>query len=160
MVSTSWGNTLLKQNMPEQAILHLTEGFNIEKRLGNNRGLGIVTPILCRALQQVGKQNEAIQTCNQAINIAPRNNRLLKLKSNLESPVVTKEGIIKCIITKDSGYLFGFIKPNDGSKDIYFRDKYVGKELILILKEGLSVISEIEETPRGPRAKRVWRDEE
>jgi len=163
MVSTSSGRALLKQNMPEPAISHLEEGFEIDRQLRNKRGLGIVTPILCRALQEVGREGDAIEICDHAIKIAPRNHRLLQLKIDIEykgSKNPKKRGSIKCVIQKESGFRFGFIVPDDGSKEIYFGENQVERALLPKLRNGLRVVAEIEIAPRGPRARRVWGDDD
>jgi len=161
MVLTSWGRTLLENNMPEQALIHLKEGFAIDEKLKNKRGLDIVTPILSRALQRIGQNEEAVLICDRAINIAPRNNRLLKLKQHIETfhasaKVIKKKGVIKIILQQQSGFRYGFITPEDNGDDIYFGESQVTSELLPILKKGIAVVAEIELLDRGPRAKRVW----
>ncbi|MBN2443610.1 MAG: cold shock domain-containing protein [Spirochaetales bacterium] len=151
--------------MPEQAINHLKEGFAIDKSLGNKRGLGMVVPILCRALQKANRRDEAVEICAQAVKIAPRNKHILKVKNELESfskpkgKGEIKKGVIKCILQKESGFRFGFIIPADGSGDIYFGESQIPKKIMPLLVEGLPIVVEIERAERGPRVIRVWLDE-
>lgn len=167
MVLTSWGQALLSCKMPEKAIEQLNASFSIDLKLKNKRGLEIVTPLLCRTLQQISKNEEANLILDQAIKIAPRNKRLLKFKKELQNNFSNsvpsheiKEGVIKRIINKETGFRFGFIVPDDESMDIYFGETQVAKDLRSKLEVGLRVLSEIEVTSQGPRAKRVWTEED
>ena len=67
-------------------------------------------------------------------------------------------GHIKRVIRILSGYLYGFILPDDGCEDIYFGENQVDAALLSRLAEGLDVNVEVEKTARGPRARRVWQN--
>ncbi len=55
----------------------------------------------------------------------------------------------------DNGY--GFIKPDDGSKDVFFHAQSVVDGLFDELKEEERVSFDIEEGPKGPAAANVRR---
>ncbi len=50
---------------------------------------------------------------------------------------------------------FGFIKPDDGGKDVFFHAQNVVDGLFDELTEGQKVTFEIEQGPKGPAAKDV-----
>ncbi len=56
---------------------------------------------------------------------------------------------------KDNGY--GFITPDDGSKDVFFHAQAVVDGIYDELTEGDKVSFEIEQGPKGPAAKDVRR---
>ncbi len=56
---------------------------------------------------------------------------------------------------KDKG--FGFIKPDDGGKDVFFHAQNVADNMFDELNEGDKVSFEIEQGPKGPAAKDVRR---
>ncbi len=55
----------------------------------------------------------------------------------------------------ENGY--GFIQPDDGSKDVFFHAQSVVDGLFDELKEGEKVSFDIEEGPKGPAAANVRR---
>jgi cold shock CspA family protein len=66
--------------------------------------------------------------------------------------------MIKRLIQKPAGYLYGFIAPDDESEDIYFGEESIGKNLLPNLVEGARVRAEIELSARGPRARLIFQD--
>jgi CspA family cold shock protein len=52
---------------------------------------------------------------------------------------------------------FGFIQPDDGSKDVFFHASNVADGMFDELAEGEKVTFEIEEGPKGPAAKDIRR---
>ncbi len=52
---------------------------------------------------------------------------------------------------------FGFIKPDDGGKDVFFHAQNVVDGLFDELAEGEKVTFEIEQGPKGPAAQDVRR---
>ncbi len=52
---------------------------------------------------------------------------------------------------------FGFIKPDDGGKDVFFHAQNVVDGLFDELAEGEKVTFEIEQGPKGPAAQNVRR---
>jgi CspA family cold shock protein len=53
----------------------------------------------------------------------------------------------------DKGY--GFIAPEDGSKDVFVHHSAISGEGFKSLAEGAKVEYEVEDGPKGPQAKRV-----
>jgi cold shock CspA family protein len=81
-------------------------------------------------------------------------------KQYVVNPQATiKVGLIKRLVRNYAGYLYGFITPKDGSKDIYFGENETHPSLISLLTEGYEVKAEVEQSARGPRARRVWKSE-
>lgn len=162
MVNFSWGKTLLKHNKPQQAINKLKASFGINEDLQIVHGMRIVTPSLIRALVTIGQEAKAQEYCRRALKVAPGDKRLLRLQEQLsQKRIVTdrtelKTGHVKRLIRNLSGYLYGFIVPDDGSEDIYFGEDYVDPATLLHLTEGMAVVAEVEVAARGPRARRVW----
>jgi cold shock protein len=56
---------------------------------------------------------------------------------------------------RDEGY--GFIKPEDGSKDVFFHASSVVDVTFEELKEGDAVTFDVEQGPKGPAAANVKR---
>jgi CspA family cold shock protein len=56
---------------------------------------------------------------------------------------------------RDEGY--GFIKPEDGSKDVFFHASSVVDVAFEELKEGDVVMFDVEQGPKGPAAANVRR---
>ena len=155
MVHTAMGNALLSHGDIEEAAVELRKGFEIDEGLKNRRGMGIVTPKLTESLVRLGRREEALAYCQRALAIVPKNKRLLALHDRLSSEAVLKRGSVKCVIRHPRGYLYGFIAPDDGSPDIFFREGYVDPDTLSRLAEGVRVEVEVEQASRGPRAKNV-----
>jgi len=50
---------------------------------------------------------------------------------------------------------YGFISPDDGSKDVFVHHSSIQSEGFRSLKEGDAVEFEVEESPKGPQATNV-----
>jgi len=155
MAHTAMGKALLSHGDIEEAAVKLSKGFEIDEGLKNRRGMGIVTPVLIQTLVELGRRDEALTYCQRALAIAPKNRRLLKLRDQLSSEAVLQQGSVKRVILHPRGYLYGFIVPDDGSPDIYFREGYVDPDTLSRLAEGVRVEVEVEQGPQGPRAANV-----
>ena len=152
MVCFGIGKAFLSHGDIEKAALKFCKSFEINEALRNRQGVGIVAPTLSRALVKLGRRDEALTYCQRALAIAPKNRRLLELCDQLSSEAVLKQGLVKCVIRHPRGYLYGFIVPDDGSPDIFFREGYVD---LSELAEGVRVEVEVEQVPKGPRARNV-----
>jgi tetratricopeptide (TPR) repeat protein len=152
MVHTSLGNAFLSHGAVEEAAVELRKGFEIDEDLENRRGLGIVTPMLAEALLKLGRSDEAVSCCQRALAVAPRSQRLLQLQKQLSAKTALKQGSVKRIIRSPKGHRYGFVTPDDGSPDIYFREGFVE---VSGLAEGARVEVEVEQGPKGPRARSI-----
>lgn len=56
---------------------------------------------------------------------------------------------------RDQGY--GFIKPEDGSKDVFFHASAINGATFDDLKEGDEVMFDVEAGPKGPAATNITR---
>ena len=65
---------------------------------------------------------------------------------------VVVQGTVKRVLRHQRGYVYGFITPDDGGADVYFREGYVG---VSGLVEGVRVEVEVEQAPQGRRARGV-----
>jgi CspA family cold shock protein len=161
MVLTNMGKALAAERRNEEAAEEYRKGFKIDLELKNQRGLKIVTPALIKTLQQLNRQEEALECCRQALAVAPNDRTLLGIRKRLsaapaERPrALVKQGVLKRILTHQKGYRFAFVAPDDKSPDIYVREGRVGSINFSNLCEGLAVEVEIEQGPQGPRALRV-----
>jgi CspA family cold shock protein len=63
-------------------------------------------------------------------------------------------GVIKTIIVEKN---FGFITPEDGSKDIFFHATSLKDVEFSALKQGDAVSFDVEDSEKGPRAVNVVR---
>lgn len=83
MVHTSFGRALIRTDR-EAAVRELREGFELDAALKNRKGVGIVAPVLIETLRDLGRRDEAMEICTRALAIAPADERLLRLKRELE----------------------------------------------------------------------------
>ena len=160
-VHTAMGKALLAHGNLEQAAVQLGKGFEIDVRLENRLGLGIVTPKLVKALVSLGRNNDALAYYQRALAISPHNQHLLKLRDQLSprqpkiAETVIKRGKVKPIRRNAKGERYGHITPNDGSRDIYFREEVIAPDCFSKLTDGTLVEVEVEETPQGSCARSI-----
>ncbi len=158
MAHTSFGRALLSHGKVEAAVVELRRGFVIDEELGNPRGVGVVGPMLVRALLKQGAHEEALEFCERALAVAPKNDRLLELREQLTSQSGTLDGILKTrgtikrIIPRAAGYLYGFIIPEDGREDVYFHGADVEPDSLSRLAQGARVEFERRQGRKGPVA--------
>ncbi|MEQ8961938.1 MAG: tetratricopeptide repeat protein, partial [Coleofasciculus sp. C2-GNP5-27] len=144
-VHTAMGQAFLAKGDTEQAIIEFDKGFTIDEHLQNPRGLEIVIRRLTYALTKLNRREEAIRYCQRALAVAPENQRLLHLSERLSSPSkptakpVFKQGSVKFIKYHEQGYHWGYIIPDDGSRDIYFREGYINPHCLSKLAKGTPV---------------------
>ena len=62
------------------------------------------------------------------------------------------EGTVKWF---DHTKRFGFIKPSDGSQDVFVHHSAVEEDSVSRLRDGARVEFEINEAPKGPQANNV-----
>jgi cold shock protein len=73
--------------------------------------------------------------------------RLIKIKKNKMTGSIVRK--------RDNGY--GFIKPADGSKDVFFHAQALVDVAFDDLQEGENVTFDVEQGPKGPAAANVRR---
>ncbi len=151
-VYTAMGQALLIRKDFEKATEKLIQGFEIDESLSNKRGLKIVTPNLTYALVQLKKHDDALAYCQRSLKIAPNDRNLLQLRSKLETTIsgtvqksFVKTGTILYIRQNEDKSHWGQIKPNDGSFNIHFNEKFINSECITKLTQGNSVEVEFKE---------------
>ena len=83
MVHTSFGRALLRTDRGA-AVQELREGFELDAALRNRKGVGIVGPILVETLLKLGRVKEAAEICDRALAIIPGDQRLLRLRSEID----------------------------------------------------------------------------
>ena len=83
MVHTSFGRALLRTDRVAAAE-ELRAGFEIDFALGNKKGVGIVAPLLVETLLKLGRRTEAAEICDRALRLIPNDERLLRLKADLD----------------------------------------------------------------------------
>ncbi|MEQ8383914.1 MAG: tetratricopeptide repeat protein [Coleofasciculus sp. A1-SPW-01] len=160
-VHTAMGQAFLAKGDTEQAIVEFDKGFTIDEHLQNPRGLQIVIRRLTYALTKLNRREEAIRYCQRALAVAPENQRLLHLSERLSSPSkptakpVFKQGSVKFIKYHEQGYHWGYIIPDDGSGNIYFREGYINPHCLSKLAKGTPVEVEVKQTAKGACAKNV-----
>jgi len=90
-----------------------------------------------------------------------KNKRPLKLHDQFSSPpketarTVFKQGLVKFIKYHVEDYRYGFITPDDGSADIFFREGFIPPDCLSKLREGTLVEVEVKQTPKGLGAKSI-----
>ena len=151
-IMRSWGEL-------EEAATEFCKSFEIDESLKNRHRVAISALLVIKTLLKLGRDDEALDYCQRALKIAPTSSYLLKQRYRLSSPkktteVVIAQGTIKSVSPHDRGYLYGFIDPDDGGYEIYFRE-YIGSISSSYLTEGARVEVEVEQGPSGARAKNV-----
>ena len=148
MIAFSWGRALLEHGQPEAALAKLEQSFAIDATLKDKVGLAIVTPLLCQALRQLGREQEAADRCARALAVAPGNAKLLALqRSREEQPLLV--GTVKFISpAKDGGHSFGYLSMDDGGADVRVDSRHVD---ISGLSKGVRVAAEVRTNRYGGR---------
>ncbi|NES17470.1 MAG: tetratricopeptide repeat protein [Symploca sp. SIO3E6] len=161
-VYTAMGQALLQHEDTNEAVIKLIQGFKINENLSNLSGIDKVTPHLTYALVKLGRRDEALVYCQRALAVAPKNKNLQELYDTISSsqPIVNpdplKQGSVKSIgYNRQQGCHWGYITPNDGSDDIYFREGFIDSECISQLKKGTLVEVEVRKTQKGLCAKSI-----
>jgi len=179
MVLTSLGNVLQRQGKLKEAEAIFLKSWEIEKNLNSKKSQSMVLKSLGSILQKQGKLKEAKEVFSKSLEIAggmddkkhesmvltslesvlhrrgkldeavdtPRLNR--SIEEEVKNIFVLKKGTVKRVIRHPKGYLYGFIIPDDGSKDIYFREGFVDPEYLSSLREGSRVECGIQIGARG-----------
>jgi tetratricopeptide (TPR) repeat protein len=161
-VYTAFGNSLFYQKKYQEAIIELINGFEIECSLKNLKGTQMVAPNLIQALINLNEFEEANKYIERALLLFPNNLKLLDLQRNIFPENINKQnqnniiGIVKKLIHKPTGYLFGFIISEEINGEIFFNQKMLMKDDLPKIVVGLPVLFEIDPNSNNPKAKRVW----
>jgi tetratricopeptide (TPR) repeat protein/cold shock CspA family protein len=157
-VHTSMGQAFFRKGQFKKAIFHLKQGFEIDAANRNRRGVSLIMLYLAKALIQQNRCGEAIQYAQRAIEIAPSHQGLLNLYQQLTGTATitnglpVKQGIVKHVRQNQAGIRYGHIAPADGSRDIYFREGFVDKDVLDLLDQGTLVEVEVKQQEQGPCA--------
>ena len=125
----------------------LDESFN------NICGLNIIARNLTYTLSKLRRQREALEYCDRCLKIAPHNPKFISLHNKIKTAIdkrtelnLSKTGVVSFIKhNKKDNWHWGKIKPDDGSDNITFSEKYIGLELIYKLRKGTIVEVEFHE---------------
>ena len=160
-VHTAFGQFFSRRELFEQAVKHLNQGFEIDERESNLRGLKIVTPNLTYAFLKLGKRQKALDYCKRALRIAPNYSGFLELYDKIQSSIAigSQQVFIKTgsilFISKRDNFRWGRILPDDRSQHITFSEKYVGSEIFNTLVQGALVEVEVYERHEKLYAKKI-----
>jgi len=84
MAHTQFGWALLRTDR-DTSVEEFRKAFELEAALHNRKGIGTVARILVETLIRLGRVGEALEFCERALAIIPRDQRLLALKTDLTS---------------------------------------------------------------------------
>ncbi|MDT9341317.1 cold shock domain-containing protein, partial [Trichodesmium erythraeum 21-75] len=162
-VYTARGKVFFNRGHNERAVEELSQGFEIDVKLGNIRGLRIIIPSITNILSTLGKQEEALAYCERALKVAPNNTSFQELCHKIQRAIATGTqptffitGSVQYIrYNKKEKLYWGRISPDDGTLDIFFNDKYMNTESISQLTEGELVEVEIKEKNGKRYAKQI-----
>ncbi|HEY0074209.1 MAG TPA: tetratricopeptide repeat protein, partial [Abditibacteriaceae bacterium] len=160
LARTEFGKSLVSRGDWNAAVEQLRIGFELDLQSRNERGLGIVTPVLVNVLRRLNEDSEANNVINRALKAAPHRASLLHLRERNEAdslePTCTKGtsviGRIKRLLAPLGKPRFGFLTPEDGSSDVYFREGTIPTELFSQLSVGDRVSADVTSTQRGVQA--------
>jgi tetratricopeptide (TPR) repeat protein len=96
-VHTAMGKVFSRRKAFDQAIKHLSKGFELDENIANIRGLRIVTPSLTFALSQLGQQKKSLEYCNRALQVAPDHPGFLELREIVRTgthKILIKTGVV------------------------------------------------------------------
>ncbi|MGK7939526.1 MAG: hypothetical protein AB4062_05110 [Crocosphaera sp.] len=146
-VHTAMGKVLINHQDFENAVEHLSTGFEIDENLNNIYGLNIIARNLTYALSKSKRQKEALNYCDHCLRLAPNHPSFISLYNKVKTAIdkrteinLSKIGVVLFIkYNKKDNFHWGRIKPDDGSDNITFNEKYIGLELIYQLTKGTLV---------------------
>ena len=106
--------------------------------------MNIILRDLPYAISKLKRQKEALDYCDRCLKIAPNNPKFLNLYNKIKTAIdkgsdlyLSKIGIVSFIkYNKKEKQHWGRIKPDDGSDNITFNQKYISLELIDKLRKG------------------------
>ncbi len=158
MIYTEQARIYIAQKAFEPALEALQHSFDLSLTKRGKRGLGIVVPLMAKVLTCLNRAEEIGGYCQRALKVAPKDKKLLKLKTQLTgppkktTPLITLSGHIKRIIHHPRGYRYGFITPDDGSADIYFKEPQIE---IGPLSPGMQVEADVMQQSHGRIAQAI-----
>ena len=96
-VYTARGKIFCNRGQNERAVEELSQGFEIDVKLGNIRGLRIIIPSITRILSTLGKQEEALAYCERALKVAPNNTTFQELYHKIQRAIANGKRYAKQI---------------------------------------------------------------
>jgi tetratricopeptide (TPR) repeat protein len=156
-VRTAYGKALVARGDILAGMEQLRQGFFLDAQSSNERGLAIVTPLLVNILRRQGKSQEADDFLTRALAIAPNEDVLRRLsttghESAEQNPMVKVTGRVKRLLEPMGRGRYGFIKCDDGEKDVYFAEVRIGVHLFTNLLVGSRVEADVITNVRGRQA--------
>ncbi len=152
----------------ERASMYFQESFVLCEETQSKSGIKILYN-LTRTLLILDRENEARDLWQRAKILWPEDAEMKEVLKRLEQEfsiallqaIKRKVGYVKRITFDDStGAFYGFIAPDDGSRDIYFVKKAVDSELMERLEQGMRVCADTQKIKGKPQALRVVEDVE
>ncbi|MGH2496285.1 MAG: tetratricopeptide repeat protein [Ktedonobacteraceae bacterium] len=153
------GKLLLDHGEMERASTYLQQSFALCEELQNKGGIKVLYFVV-RALMILNKEEEARTYWLRAETLWPEDSEMLKVLERVELEFsislrqsTRKTGRIKRLIPGPHGSSYGFIVPDDGGQDIYFKQEVVESELVGRLQTGMRIWADVQVV--GGRSKAV-----
>ncbi|MCL2938307.1 MAG: tetratricopeptide repeat protein, partial [Trichodesmium sp. MAG_R02] len=96
-VYTARGKIFFNRGHNERAVEELSQGFEIDVKLGNIRGLRIIIPSITNILSRLGKQEEALAYCERALKVDPNNTSFQELYHKIQRAIANGKRYAKQI---------------------------------------------------------------
>jgi cold shock CspA family protein len=146
-VRTAYGRSLVTRGDLSGGVDQLRQGFLLDERNRNRRGLSIVTPLLVNVLVRQGQNQQASELLDRALAIAPNERAIQRLREVEQGPAPSAAprltGKIKRLLESMGRPRYGFIETDRGETDVYFSEKQIGIVVYSSLSVGMSVEADV-----------------